>query len=123
MTTPPERVRVTRTRRTADADRPRTVREEIAGESRLGATYVSSLIRAQLLLALAVLGMGGLTLGALPLLFALVPPARSLSVLGLPVAWIILGPLVYPVVVVTASWYTRAGERLEAEFSDLVSRR
>lgn len=123
MTPPPERVRVTRTRRNAGSDQPRTVREEIAGESDLGATYVSSLMRAQLQLTLGVLAAGLMTLGALPLVFALVPPARSLSVLGVPVAWPVLGVVVYPAVVLVARWYTRAGERLEAEFDELVSRR
>lgn len=123
MTPPPERVRVTRTRRNAESDQPRTVREEIVGESGLGATYVSSLMRAQLQLTLGVLAAGLMTLGALPLLFALVPPVRSWSVLGIPVAWPVLGVLVYPAVVLVARWYTRAGERLEAEFDDLVSRR
>lgn len=123
MTPPPERVRVTRTRRTADSEQPRTVRDEIAGESRLGATYVSSLVRAQLQLTLGVLALGLMTLGALPLIFALVPDMRSLSVLGIPVAWPLLGVVVYPAVVLIARWYTRSGERLEAEFNELVSRR
>jgi len=104
-------------------ERPRTVREEIAGQSRLGTTYVSSLMRAQLHLTLGVLIFGLLTLGALPLLFALVPATRSMAVLGLPLAWFVLGLLVYPVVVLTARWYTRSSERIEAEFSDLVGRR
>lgn len=123
MTPPPERVRVTRTPRTTGGERHRTVRDEIAGESRLGATYVSSLMRAQLQLTLGVLAFGLMTLGALPLIFALVPAVRSLEVLGIPIAWTLLGVLVYPVVVLTARWYTRAGERLEAEFNELVSRR
>lgn len=123
MTPPPERVRVTRTRRNVESDYPRTVREEIVGESRLGATYVSSLMRAQLHLTLGVLAAGLMTLCALPLVFALVPPLRSLSVLGVPVAWPLLGVAVYPAVVLVARWYTRSGERLEAEFEDLVSRR
>lgn len=123
MTPPPQRVRVTRTRRTTGSTRPRTVREEIAGDSRLGTTYVSSLIRTQFQLTLAVLGLGLFTLGALPIIFALVPATRSMTVLGLPVAWLVLGVLVYPVVVATARWYTRSAERIEAQFTDLVSRR
>lgn len=123
MSPPPERVRVTRTRRNAQSEHPRTVREEIAGESRLGATYVSSLMRAQLHLTLGVLAAGLLTLGALPLVYALVPPVRALSVLGVPIVWAVLGVVVYPVIVLVARWYTRASERLEAEFNDLVRRR
>ena len=122
MSTPPERVRVTRTR-SVPGEAPRTVRDEIAGQSRLGTTYVTSLMRAQLQLTLGVLAVGVLTLGALPLIFALVPASRSVEVLGLPIAWPVLGLLVYPAVVLVARWYTRAGERLEADFTDVVGRR
>lgn len=123
MTSPPQRVRVTRTRRLSRTPRRRTVREEIVDESRLGSTYVNSLRRAQLQLSLGTLALGVATLGALPMIFALAPAARRVSVLGLPVAWLLLGVLVYPGVVLVARWYVRATERLEAEFSDLVSRR
>ena len=123
MSNPPQRVRVTRTRRPTRRDQPRTVRDEIAGNSRLGTTYVSSLVRAQLQLSLSTLAFGAVTLGALPLLFALVPPARRLGVLGIPLPWLVLGVLVYPGIVLTARWYIRASERIEADFTDLVSRR
>ena len=123
MTSPPQRVRVIRTRRPSRTPRRRTVREEIVDESRLGSTYVNSLRRAQLQLSLGTLALGVATLGALPVIFALAPDARRVSVLGLPVAWLLLGVLVYPGVVLVARWYVRATERLEAEFSDLVSRR
>ena len=123
MTTPPPRVRVTRTPRQSSTEGPRTVQEEIAGTSRLGTTYVSSLRRAQLHLTLGALALCGLTLGAIPLFFALVPAARAVAVHGLPVTWIVLGLLVYPGVVLAARWYTRASERIEADFSDVVSHR
>lgn len=123
MSTPPQRVRVSRSRRPVRSVRRRTVREEIADESRLGSTYVNSLRRAQLHLSLGTIAVGLVTLGALPLLFALVPALRGTVVMGLPFAWVVLGLLVYPVVVLTARWYVRATERLEADFSELVSRR
>lgn len=116
-------MRVTRTPRQSRHEGPRTVREEIAGTSGLGTTYVSSLMRAQLQLTLGVLAVGVMTIGALPLIFALVPAARGVTVLGLPVLWIILGLLVYPAVVITARWYTRAAERIEADFTDVVGDR
>ncbi|WP_346007723.1 hypothetical protein [Janibacter terrae] len=123
MSTPPHRVRVTRTRHRTRQVRPPTVRQEIADQSRLGTTYVRSLMRAQLQLSLSVLAVGLVTLGALPLLFALAPALRRLELLGVPLPWLVLGLLVYPGVVLTARWYTRASERIEADFSDLVGRR
>ena len=53
----------------------------------------------------------------------LLPALRGTGVMGLPFAWVVLGLLVYPAVVLTARWYVRATERLEADFSELVSRR
>lgn len=123
MSTPPQRVRVTRTRRRTRQVRPPTVRQEIADQSRLGTTYVHSLVRAQLQLSLSTLAFGLVTLGALPLLFAIAPPLRRSEVLGAPLPWLVLGLLVYPCVVLTARWYTRASERIEADFSELVGRR
>lgn len=122
-TPPPPRVRVSRTPRQSHREGHRSVREEIAGTSRLGTTYVSSLMRAQLQLTLGVLVLGVMTLGALPLIFALLPATRSLAVLGVPVVWVVLGLAVYPAVVLTARWYTRASERIEADFSEVVDRR
>ena len=116
-------MRVTRSRRPVRSARRRTVREEIVDESRLGSTYVNSLRRAQLHLSLGTIAVGLVTLGALPLLFAVVPALRGTGVMGLPFAWVVLGLLVYPAVVLTARWYVRATERLEADFSELVSRR
>lgn len=123
MSTPPQRVRVTRTRRPSRRERPRTVRDEIAGNSSLGAAYVTSLMRAQLQLSLSTIAFGAVTLGALPLVFALIPAARRWTAFGLPQPWVVLGVLVYPGVVLTARWYTRASERLEADFGDVVGRR
>lgn len=123
MSTPPQRVRVTRTRRPSRRERRRTVRDEIAGNSSLGAAYVTSLMRAQLQLSLSTIAFGAVTLGALPLVFALIPAARRWTAFGLPLPWVVLGVLVYPGVVLTARWYTRASERLEADFGDVVGRR
>lgn len=81
-----------------------------------------SLIQSQLRLALAVIGGAAVTLGALPLLFALVPATRTLSVLGLPLPWLLLGVAVYPVVYVAARIYVRKAERIETEFTEFVGR-
>jgi hypothetical protein len=95
---------------------------EIDEQTRLGEVYMQSLLQSQLRLALAVLGSVLLVLGSIPLLFWLVPPARTLSILGLPLPWVILGILVYPVVYVAARIYVRNAERIEAEFTEFVGR-
>ena len=125
MSTPdgPRRVRVTSPRASA-ARRPHipTGTREIDEQTRLGQVYMQSLIQSQLRLTLAVIGGVVLVLGSIPLLFWLVPPARTLSVFGLPLPWVILGILVYPVVYIAARIYVRKAERIEAEFTEFVGR-
>ena len=119
----PRRVRVT-SPRTSAARRPilPTGAREIDEQTRLGQVYMQSLIQSQLRLTLVVIGSVVLVLGSIPLLFWLVPPTRTLSVLGLPLPWVVLGILVYPVVYVAARIYVRNAERIEAEFTEFVGR-
>jgi hypothetical protein len=126
MSTPegPRRVRVT-SPRTSAARRPLipTGTREIDEQTRLGEIYMLSLVQSQLRLTLGVIGGVLLVLGSIPLLFWLVPPTRTLSIFGLPLPWVILGILVYPVVYVAARVYVRNAERIEAEFTEFVGRR
>jgi len=125
MSTPegPRRVRVT-SPRTSAARRPiiPTGTREIDEQTRLGEIYMLSLVQSQLRLTLAVIAGVLLVLGSIPLLFWLVPPTRTLSIFGLPLPWVILGILVYPVVYVAARVYVRNAERIEAEFTEFVGR-
>jgi len=82
-----------------------------------------SLIQSQLRLTVAVITAVLLALGSIPLVFWLVPPTRTASVFGLPLPWVILGIVVYPVVYVAARVYVRNAERIEAEFTEFVGRR
>jgi hypothetical protein len=84
---------------------------------------MSSLIQAQLRLALTVLGCAAVVLVGLPLVFALVPASRTFSVLGLPLPWLLLGILAYPVTYLAARYYVRQAERIEAAFTEFVERR
>ncbi|MEI8408065.1 MULTISPECIES: hypothetical protein [unclassified Kribbella] len=119
----PRRVRIT-SPRTSAARRPiiPTGTREIDEQTRLGEVYMHSLIQSQLRLALAVIGGAVVVLGGIPLLFALVPATRTFDVLGLPLPWVILGIVVYPVVYVAARVYVRNAERIETEFTEFVGR-
>jgi hypothetical protein len=125
MSTPegPRRVRVT-SPRTSAARRPLipTGTREIDEQTRLGEVYMQSLIQSQLRLTLAVIGGVLVVLGSIPLLFWLVPQTRTLSVLGLPLPWVLLGIAIYPVVYGAARIYVRNAERIEAEFTEFVGR-
>jgi hypothetical protein len=96
---------------------------EIDAQTQLGEVYMRSLMRTQLRLAAGVLGLLALTVGLLPLLFVLVPATRTVHVLGLPLAWLLLGLVVYPLLVLLGWLYVRGAERNEQAFSDLVERR
>jgi hypothetical protein len=117
---PVDRVRVTGPprRRTPPA---RTT--DIDDETRLGGMYIRSLLREQLRLALGVLTILALTVGLLPLLFHLAPGLAEVHVAGLPLAWLLLGVLAYPALLVLGWAYVRRAERNERDFAELVSER
>jgi small-conductance mechanosensitive channel len=123
-TQPPQRVRIT-SPRTSAARRTagRAGTREIDEQTGLGEVYMTSLISSQLRLALTVIGAAVVLIGGLPLLFALVPATRTLSVAGLPLPWLLLGIVVYPVVYGAARYYVRQSEKIEAAFTEFVGRR
>ena len=101
----------------------RPLTREIDEQSNLGEVYMSGLMSAQLRLALLVLAFGAVGLGGLPLLFLLVPATRSLEIGPVPLPWLVLAVVVYPVALVVARYYVRRSERIEREFSEVVRRR
>lgn len=119
MTERAERVRVER-RRNAAPD-VAAMSEEIDAQSMLGEALLRSLMRTQLRLAAVVLALLAVTLGSLPLIFELSPGIRRLHVLGIPLPWLLLGVLVYPVLLGLGWFYMRYAERNEAGFVRLIS--
>jgi hypothetical protein len=101
-----------RTRRASGYYRPRT---EIDEQTTLGHTYVRSLIRSQLRVALVVFTVLVLLVGPLPLVFA-ATRHRGLE-------WAVLGFCLYPPLVLLARWYVRRAERTEKDFVLLVEDR
>jgi hypothetical protein len=119
---PPRRVRVTSPHTGASRRPPRSVSSEIDAQTELGEVYMHSLMRAQLRLALGVTALLGLTVGMLPVLFAVLPAARTVRVADVPLPWLLLGVVVYPCLIGLGLFYVRRAERNEAAFSDLVNR-
>ncbi|WP_219924316.1 hypothetical protein [Nocardioides campestrisoli] len=117
---PPERVRVTGPpRRTGAARRPGT--PDIDAGTRVGDILMGSLVGEQRRLALGVLLVLALTVGALPLLFHLAPHLAEVRLLGVPIPWLLLGVLVYPLLLLLGWVYVRRAEANEADFADLVA--
>lgn len=120
MSEPTPRVRVTGPpRRRAQVVRSAGTRE-IDAETALGEVFMRSLLREQLALALRVLTALALTIGLLPLLFHLFPALGDVRVGPLPVAWLLLGVLTYPWLVLLGWLYIRRAEHNERDFADLV---
>jgi hypothetical protein len=117
------RVRVT-SPRTVSRRSPerRTAASEIDAQSELGEIYLAALLRSQLRLALGTIVALAVTVGALPVLFWLVPGLTSRHVFGMPVSWVVLAFACYPVLVLLAWRYVRAAERNEREFTHVVER-
>jgi hypothetical protein len=121
---PGQRVRVTSPRMGSAARPPvHPPTREIDEQTEVGEIYMRSLLRSQLHLALAVLGVVGLGLGSLPLLFAIEPRMAAVRVLSVPLPWLLLGVAVYPLLVGAAWWYVRVAERTERDFADVLGRR
>jgi hypothetical protein len=119
----PRRVTITSPRTSAARKRRTPAAQEIDEQTALGEIYMRSLVRAQLRLAGVVLGVLAVALGGLPLLFAYVPAVRDASVGGIPLPWLVLGLLVYPILLGLGWFYVRQSERNERDFAELVDRR
>jgi sorbitol-specific phosphotransferase system component IIBC len=119
MSHPPQRVRVTAPRH----GRPRrsTVIAEIDAQTVVGDIYIRSLMRSQLRLALAVVALLLLTVGALPLVFHTWPGVAEHRLAGVPLVWVALGAGCYPLLLALAALYVRRAERNERAFAELVS--
>ena len=117
---PPARVRVTGPPRRRT---PVTRVADIDAGTRLGEVYLGSLLRAQLGLAARVLLLLAVGVGGLPLLFHAAPGLTRVSVLGLPLPWLLLGVVVYPFLWVLGWHYVRRAEVNERTFAELLSHR
>jgi hypothetical protein len=120
---PAQRVVVTSPRtRAARVRRAQPAVPVLSEESDLSTHYVRSLIKEQRRLGLLVCGVVCGALAAMPLLFALVPELGEQRLLGLPLPWLVLGVLVFPVLVLAGWFYVWQAERSEREFAELVER-
>jgi hypothetical protein len=98
----------------------RPVSRDLDEQTELGDVYLDGLMRAQLRLSVAVIALTVVGLAALPITLTLVPATRTITVIGLPFPWLVLGVAVYPAAWFLARWYTRQAERLEQDFAEVV---
>jgi hypothetical protein len=114
-----KRVRVVLAERKGVARPVRTV-VDIQEGTGVGALLRTNLIGSQLAVALRFAIGAGLTLGLLPLLFAMFPEIGRVEVLGIRLPWLLLGVLVYPFLFGLGLWHTRTAEHVEQNFADHV---
>lgn len=118
-TPPPQRVRVTAPlRRTSGA--PRVPATSLDADSAVGEVYLASLLREQARLAVITLSVLFGTLGSIPLVFHLWPGLAERDLFGLPLAWLLLGVLVHPFLLLLGWRYVRRAERNERDFAALL---
>jgi hypothetical protein len=113
------RVRVVLAERKGVARPVRTV-VDIQEGTGVGELLRSNLIGSQLAVALRFAVAAGITLGVLPLLFAMFPEIGRIEVFGIRLPWLLLGVLVYPFLFGIGLWHTRTAERVEQNFADHV---
>jgi sulfite exporter TauE/SafE len=93
---------------------------DVQSDTVYGRLLVRSLTRAQLGLSLLCLSIALAVIASLPVIMALLPGARRMTVAGLPLTLIILGAGIFPVLMAVGWFYNRQSAQLEARFIDLV---
>lgn len=116
----PTRVRVTGPPRHVGGRPTRSRIGDVHEQTELGDLILQSLLREQFALAARALAIVTVTLGVLPLIFFIWPDLSEQTVVGVPVAWLLLGVLAYPLLVALAWRYVRRAERNELVFADLL---
>jgi hypothetical protein len=95
-------------------------RVELEEQTSWGELLIKDLVKAQfktgLLLGLLVV----VVLGSLPATFYFVPTFARLTVVGVPVPWLILGVLPFPLLFGVGLWYNWLAERHERAFVDMI---
>lgn len=94
--------------------------QEIAEQTSYGEILLDELIRRQLALSLRVASLFLLLLVALPLLNRFAPQLMAVHVLGLPLHWLVLAALVYPLLWALGAYFVATAKKHEDEFTELV---
>ncbi|WP_030439117.1 hypothetical protein [Actinoplanes subtropicus] len=119
--TEPRRVRVVHPRTDAASRGPLVPADDAVTE--VDEIYLRSLIRGQARLALLIGGLTATLLGGIALLGAVWPAFDRARLAGLPVAWLVLGLGVYPLLIALAWFAVHESERNEEDFRTLAGRR
>jgi hypothetical protein len=114
-----DRVRVVLAERRVPTRAVRTV-AEIEQQTETGELLLRNLLRAQLALGLRLGLVAVFVLGALPVMFLVLPRFGAVEVAGVTLPWLVLGLAPYPFMLALAWLYVRTAERNELDFADNV---
>jgi len=95
-------------------------RAEVREQTGVGDALVRGLVRAQLGLALRLAGLVFGGLAAIAWVNTTFPALSAITVAGVPLNWMFLGALVYPVIYGVGRLYTRLADDAERDFVGAV---
>jgi hypothetical protein len=93
---------------------------DLLEQTQVGTVFLGALMRRQLRLSLAVTAAFLVGLGIQPVLPEIWPGYADSTVLGLPLPWLVLGVLSYPLLVILGLLYVRRAEGIDDDFTDLL---
>src|SRR5262249_15525435 len=94
--------------------------QEVAEQTPYGEVLLDDLVRRELMLGVSVAAVFLVLLAALPVLNALAPSLVATLVFGLPLSWLTLAVLVYPLLWVLGAYFVTTAKKYEDDFTDLV---
>jgi hypothetical protein len=94
--------------------------QEVVEQTTYGEVVLDDLIRQQLTLSLSVAAVFLLLLFGLPIFNLVFPALAALPVFGLPLTWLLLSVLIYPILWLLAHYFTTTAQKFEDEFADLM---
>lgn len=93
---------------------------DLLEQTQVGSVFLGALMRRQLRLSLAVTAAFLVGLGIQPVLPLIWPGYGDSTVFGLPLPWLVLGVLSYPLLVILGLLYVRRAEGIDDDFTDLL---
>jgi len=95
-------------------------RVELEEQTSWGTLLINDLVKRQFRTGLALAVVVLVVLGGLPLAFFLAPGFAGARVVGVPLAWFLLGIVPFPLLLFAGLAYNRLAERHERDFVDMI---
>jgi hypothetical protein len=117
---PPKRQRVVLADPRSRSTPTLRARVELEEQTSWGTLLINDLVKRQLRTGVVLAGVVLVLIGGLPLAFYLSPTFAAMRVIGLPLSWMLLGIVPFPLLLLTGLAYNSLAERHEREFVDMI---